>query len=238
MTARPRYGLADAFLTEPAVSPPASSATATSRTLLSDEPSHSFEVGQARMITGELAPGDPRWLYGTLQAMHSRFGALPGRDFGSIRPTQDFAIIGGAGLLGGVLGYSSNEAGTEANAGPVGGPNPTDRPFVVYGALDAALLGHANVCTYVSGPLPTAAASIDTSVRAGVFGIAGLKDQVSNVVEPLRRLTEQLQQKRLFDAPVEVRVLAELALRRLGERRDEDVDQWARRLIDGLPDAE
>jgi len=189
MTVPLRYGLADTFLTEPEVSPPASLSAATSRILLSDEPS------------------------------------------------RHFAIISGADLLGAAPGYSTGRVDTKAYMRFNIQRNPEQTTFIVYKMIGATLSAHANVFAYGSGPLPPAAPSLDTILPGG-FGIAEPRDPVSSFVEPLRRLTDQLQRKRPFEAPAEVSVLAELALRRLRERRDEDIDQWARRLIDGLPDAD
>ncbi len=242
MTPLLRYGLADGFLTEETVSSPKSLTAATSRTLLSDEPSHTFEAAHGeRMITVDLARSGPWWLYGRLQVAQ-RLSALAGtwrlcRVWSSI----DSATIGGSPAVGGVFGGSIIRADAEATAvEPLGDQNPAETTFIVYGVMDAPLAPSvpANVCTYGSGFLSAAAPAIDPAARLAAFGMAEPRDPVSSFVEPLRMLTELLEQRRPFEAPVEVRVLADLALRRLEERQQDDIDRWARRLIDGLPDAD
>jgi len=189
MTVPLRYGLADTFLTEPEVSPPAPFSAVASRILLSDEPS------------------------------------------------RHFAIIGGADLLGAAPGYSTGPVDTKAYVRFNIQQKPEETTFIVYKMIYATVSAHANVFGYGSGQLPPAAPTLSTILPGGV-GIAEPRDPVSSFVEPLRRLTDQLLHKRPFEAPAKVSVLAELALLRLRERRDEDIDQWARRLIDGLPDAD
>lgn len=240
MTAPLRYGRADTFLTEEEVSPPAS-VTTTSRALLSDESSHSFEVAPGgRAVTVGVARSEPWWLYGTVHAAQRLSALAENWRLCSIRPANEFTIIGGTHAIVGMLDAALLGPIAEPTLGPPTRQNPAETTFIVYGAMDAPLTPSvpANMCAYGLGFLSAAAPAVDPAARVAAFGMAEPRDSVASFVEPLRSLTEQLEQRTPFEAPVKVRMLAELALRRLAEHQQDDIDRWARHLIDGLPDAD
>lgn len=89
---------------------------------------------------------------------------------------------------------------------------------------------------YLAGSLWTITPSTEAVWPSYFFGEEFELDAAA-ALAPLRAFVQQMDSNGLPALPPEITLLAERALESLGQRHDEDIDEWARRLSEDVSDA-